>query len=255
MTFSEANVTETSHSTSVPSRRPRHRPRSHVSASPAAPHSDSVLIARPDFNVRLADSAKVRRDAASLIRRMYATRGYRFDANELPASPHHVTFMVHGDSEAIGTLTLRFDSADGLLAAQLYGPELEACRGRQGIACELAWFAFDPQQGTKELLASLFHVVYIYARLLRRATQMFIEVNPRHAGFYRRALGFRVVGPERVCQRVGAPAVFLCLDLAYADQQIEQFAGRGEPIGRTLYPYCLSAIERENLYHRIVEMA
>ena len=255
MTFSGACLTETSLSIDVPSRPTRHRSHRNISAYPAALAADSVLITRPDFNVRLADSADVRRHAASLIRRMYATRGYRFDANELPASPHQVTFMVHGESEAIGTLTLRFDSADGLLAAQLYGPELEACRGRHELACELAWFAFDPQQGTKELLASLFHVVYIYARLLRRATQMFIEVNPRHAGFYRRALGFRVVGPERVCQRVGAPAVFLCLDLAYADQQIERFGGRGEPIGRTLYPYCLSAIERENLYQRIVEMA
>jgi hypothetical protein len=44
-------------------------------------------------------------------------------------------------------------------------------------------------------------------------TDMFIEVNPRHVPFYRRAFGFRVAAPERTCPRVLAPSVLLRLEV------------------------------------------
>ena len=226
--------------------------------APACPPSadEGFLLARPDFEVHLADSLFARRQAAALVARMYATRGYDWEhGDELPRGARQVTFLVRGDRGPQGTLTLRFDSGQGLLADELYRTELDACRARGGIACELVWFAFDPGSGSKELLASLFHLVYIYARLLSRASDMFIEVNPRHAGFYRRSLGFCQVGPERTCNRVGAPAVLLRLDLAHADRQIARFAGRLDSSERTLYPYFLSSVEREDLFRRILERA
>jgi hypothetical protein len=222
--------------------------------APQPPRDPGLLLTRSDFEVHLADSVFMRRQAASLVARMYESRGYRFEiGDELPTGPRQLTFVVRGDGAPLGTLTLRFDSERGLFADQHYGPEIDACRTRGGSPCELVWFAFDPGHSSKELLASLFHLVYIYARLLSRATDMFIEVNPRHAGFYRRAMGFRQVGPERTCDRVGAPAVLLCLDLAHADRQIDQFAGRLDAADRTLYPYFLSAVDRENLFKRILD--
>jgi hypothetical protein len=233
-------------------------PTTHRSPQPGStlPETDRFLLAHPDFDVHLADTVFARRQAAALVARMYETRGYLWElGEELPTGPRQLTFVVRGERGALGTLTLRFDSDRGLLADELYRSEIDACRGRGGSACELVWFAFHPGQGSKELLAHLFHLVYIYARLLSRATDMFIEVNPRHAGFYRRALGFRQVGPERTCSRVGAPAVLLCLDLAHADREIARFAGGRERSGRTLYPYFLSAVEREALFKRILEHA
>lgn len=218
--------------------------------------NDSLLLTRPDFEVHLADSLFMRRQAAALVARMYDSRGYRFEVgDELPTGARQLTFLVRGEAGALGTLTLRFDSEHGLFADEHYRAELDACRARGGNPCELVWFAFDPGSGSKELLAGLFHLVYIYARLLSRATDMFIEVNPRHAGFYRRALGFAKVGPERTCARVDAPAVLLCLDLAHADRQIAHFAGRLDSAERTLYPYFLSAVEREDLFRRILGRA
>jgi hypothetical protein len=224
---------------------------------PAAPlAADRLLLTHPEFEVHLADTVFARRQAAALVARMYETRGYRWElGEELPSAPHQLTFVVRGEGGPVGTLTLRFDSELGLMADEHFGAEIDACRTRGGRACELVWFAFHPGEGSKALLANLFHLVYIYARMLSRATDMFIEVNPRHAGFYHRALGFRQVGAERTCQRVGAPAVLLCLDLAHADRQIARFAGRTDTAERTLYPYFLSALEHEALFRRILESA
>jgi hypothetical protein len=43
---------------------------------------------------------------------------------------------------------------------------------------------------------------------------VFIEVNPRHAGLYRHAFGFCVAAEERSCARVHAPSVLLRLEVA-----------------------------------------
>ena len=48
----------------------------------------------------------------------------------------------------------------------------------------------------------------------REVTDVFIEVNPRHAGFYRHAFGFCVAAEERPCARVHAPSVLLRLEVA-----------------------------------------
>jgi hypothetical protein len=44
-------------------------------------------------------------------------------------------------------------------------------------------------------------------------------VNPRHAGFYEKILGFAVVGAERICPRVNAPALLMRLDLLALDRE------------------------------------
>ena len=59
------------------------------------------------------------------------------------------------------------------------------------------------------VLGTLFHLAYIHGRLIRGATDLVIEVHPRHASFYRRMLGFRIIGAERICPRVDAPAVLM----------------------------------------------
>ena len=46
------------------------------------------------------------------------------------------------------------------------------------------------------MLASLFGLVYTVGRVTHGVTDVFIEVNPRHAGFYSRVLGFVVAAGE-----------------------------------------------------------
>jgi len=57
-------------------------------------------------------------------------------------------------------------------------------------------------------------------RSMHGVTDVFIEVNPRHVGFYQRALGFAVAAGERFCERVKAPSVLLKLELADLERRL-----------------------------------
>jgi hypothetical protein len=241
----------------APNRNAQARHASGRSSNSGAPHLrivDRVLLVRPDFELHLADTAATRRDACDLIAKMYATRGYRWDCDgELPAWPNAYTFAVKTKGILVGTLTLAFEATNGMLRAdELFAQEITERRRDGARVCEITWFAFDAQHGTRALLATLFYFVHLFARTLHHASEMFIEVNPRHAGFYLRSLDFRRVGAARECERVGAPAILLKLDLVHADRQIELLGGRRELGGRTLYPLFPDAQERKAAHRRVV---
>ena len=71
----------------------------------------------------------------------------------------------------------------------------------------------------KRLLAALFGALH-RMMVVHELADVFIEVNPRHVSFYRRALCFTVAGPERICPRVGAPAVLLRMSVADLTEKI-----------------------------------
>jgi hypothetical protein len=135
----------------------------------------------------------------------------------------------------------------------LYAEEADALR-RQG--CKLAEFtrlAVDNNVHSKPLLAALFHIAFIYARNIHRCTDLLIEVNPRHQGFYRRMLGFETVGTMRGDPRVGAPAVLLRLDLDYAQAEITRLGGNPnvDTVTRSLYPFAFAAHEEVLIERRL----
>jgi hypothetical protein len=96
-------------------------------------------------------------------------------------------------------------------------------------------------------------VAYIIAHRLNGFHNLVIEVNPRHVMYYRRLLGFQILGPERLNRRVNAPAVLLSLELAHAYEQIARFGGRPELAAteRSLYPYFFSPAEEAGIINRI----
>jgi hypothetical protein len=221
--------------------------------------AEEFLVERDGFRIRAADTQHHRSRVSMLIDRMYAWRGYHWELqNGLAHHPNRITLQATVATQLAGTLTLGLDSPAGLLADSLYKDEIDAVReeidettGKLRRVCELAHLAIDPTYGSKEMLASLFHIAYVYGRLLHRVTDVFIEVNPRHVLFYRRMLGFRPIGQERVCERVQAPAMLLRLELAYVDEQIERYGGhRGRGV-RSLYPYFFSRVDEEGLRQRI----
>lgn len=206
--------------------------------SPAHAGVPAGVITHGGYTVCAARTSEQRARAFDLVARMYSTRGYHTDpAQEHIADPHRITLTACRGAEVFGTLTLGLDSGKGLLADALYGSDIDAFRRRGCTPCELSRFAIDPDYSSKEILASLFNLAYVYARFMHDATDAFIEVNPRHAPFYRRMLGFRQIGEQRFCTRVSAPAVFLHLELAYMDAQIQQYGGTFDPRQRSLYPY------------------
>lgn len=189
------------------------------------------------FKIRLAHSDERVNTASMLVQRKYAGRGYA--AKDFKKAPERITLMAFQDDKVIGTLTLGLDSPKGLLVEDLYKTEIGTLRQAGRKVCELTKLAVDQTHGSKHVLASLFHIAYIYGRVIQGYTDVVIEVNPRHVAFYKRLLGFTEFGSERMCSRVNAPAVLLRLELDHVDQQIELLGGQSDSIKgeRSLYPY------------------
>jgi len=167
-------------------------------------------IGIPELIVAPAVTYTQLRACSSLVRRMYAWRGYRLVPNRLqPADPSHVTFGAWLDGELVATVTASRDSAAGLLADSLYKEEMARLRGQSRVVCEVTRLAVDLDCHDPDLLDSLFLAVYQYVRAVFGGTELVIEVNPRHAGYYRRTMGFQQIGGLRNCPRVDAPAVLL----------------------------------------------
>jgi len=150
----------------------------------------------------------------ALVERMYARHGYQTSSvTRKVESPDRIAFGGSHRGTIFATLTLGLDSGEGLLVDELYRPEVDAFRRMKRKICELSTFAIDPQYSSHHVLACLFYLAYLYGRTRHQVTDAFIEVNPRHAGFYERVLHFRRIGEIRNCPRVNAPAVLLHLDL------------------------------------------
>ena len=212
----------------------------------------NILVERGNFHVRIADTQSVQNQVSALISRMYAWRGYRLEAAETRAPVNQTTLQACGGRDTLGTLTLNIDSENGLLADDLYRREVDVLRKRGATVCELIGLAVSAQLGSSELLATLFHLMHIVGRRLHRATDAVIEINPRHALYYQRALGFRPIGERRICGRVNAPAILLHIEADFVEEQISRYAGGRNKTGHSLYPYFFSSGETELISQRIL---
>jgi hypothetical protein len=193
------------------------------------------------FKIRLATSDTRISSASMLIQKMYLGRGYQVPG--LEKDPFRITVLISLEDRIVGTTTLGLDSPNGLLADTSYKSELDTLRNQGRHICELTKLAIDDKNAdSKHMVAVLFHMCKIYGSDIHGATDFVIEINPRHASFYERMLGFHLLGTERVCPRVNAPAVLLRLPVEYADQQIIQYGGKQKDAKgeKSLYPYCFS---------------
>ncbi|MCW5598443.1 MAG: long-chain N-acyl amino acid synthase [Nitrosomonas sp.] len=215
--------------------------------------TDSMLLERNGYSIYLINSFTQRVKVSELIKRMYASRGYLTESTDaFSTNLHQYTFEARQAQRPIGTLTLTIDTNKGLLADTLYKKELDRFRQQGHRLCEVSKLAFIPKSGSKEILAALFHLAYLYANDLHSTQDAFIEVNPRHALFYQRMLGFRQIGQQQICPRVNAPAVLLHLDLAFMGTQITTMAGQlpGQK-ERSIYPLFLPFHEEQRVLQRI----
>jgi len=212
-----------------------------------------ALIERADFFIRLATTHGHRRQGSMLVRRMYSWRGYEPGTrSDGPMRGNEISLQACGPQGVFGTLSLRLDSADRLLADELYRPEIDAYRERGRAVCEMTGFAVDGDYGSREVLACLFHLLYLYAHRRHGCSDLFIEVNPRHVGFYEQRLRFRVAGPRRTCVRVSAPAILLHLDLGYVEALLARAAQDRSVTARSLYAHFFSRREEEGIVGRIL---
>ena len=203
------------------------------------------------FKIRVAGSAEARREAGSLVRERYASRGYLTSTTLV--NTHACTFSAYDEGRLSGTVSLRLDSEDGLAADELYREETGTLRGQGRRICEFTRLAVDTAHVSYPVLAALFHTVFLFAQKLRGFDYAVIEVNPRHVGYYQRSLGFHVIGGRRHNARVNAPAVLMGVSFADIAAKLEHHAGKRTraAMARNLYEHGFSASEAEGILGRL----
>jgi hypothetical protein len=186
-------------------------------------HGPSLRIEPPargaDFSedhailqARIASSARDLAAASALVESRYAWRGYTLSAG-LDERASGVTLIATQGAVATGTLVLRPDGPAGLSAEESFADAIHASRARGARLCEAGRLAIEATADARTTLSALIGLAYLVARAIHQATEVFVEVNPRHARFYQRIFGFVAAGGQRFCPRVGAPAVLLKVEL------------------------------------------
>ncbi len=107
----------------------------------------------------------IRGDAGILVQQRYSRRGYRVPSPK--ATPNECMFAAYEDGHLAGTLSVRFDSSDGLAADEIFRAEVDLLRRLGCRICEFIRLAVDASGMSKPVLAGLFHTAYLYAKQLR----------------------------------------------------------------------------------------
>jgi hypothetical protein len=203
------------------------------------------------FKIRVAKREGFKRAAGTLVERRYTGRGYQTPVQN--QDRYLFTFVAYDEGNLVGTVGIRLDSEQGLGADDLYKDEIDVLRESGCKLCEFTRLAVDVTAVSKSVLAGLFHTAYLYAAAVHGCTFMVIEVNPRHVPFYRRALGFEPLGPERLNRRVNAPAVLLCASFESIAAGLRRFGGRHREFPRehSLFPYGFSPQEEAGILRRL----
>jgi len=206
------------------------------------------------FKIRLAKLPGATREAGVLVERRYAGRGYQTPAAQ--RDPSLFTFLAYDEGQIVGTVGVRLDSPRGLSADDLYHSEIDALRAAGHRVCEFTRLAVDTTTASKPVLAGLFHTAYLYAAVVSGFTHTVIEVNPRHVTYYKRALKFDQIGPERMNRRVMAPAVLLCAKFTTIADGVARFAGRPDAPGAksSLFLYGFSAKDEYGVLQRLRQL-
>ncbi len=214
----------------------------------------SCSRAQPQLALATA-SASQWESAGHLVSRRYAERGYVCkDLSTHLEEGSVVVCSAFEGATTVGTISVRFDSPQGLKADLVFANELAALRAKGLALCEFGRLAVDhPFSGNKALLARLFHLAYLHAHRLSACEMALIEVNPRHVSFYCRSLGYQLLGEARMNPRVKAPAVLLGLDLNFARAQIARYGGdpASAASSRSLYSYSYGPAEEAAILSKL----
>lgn len=211
-----------------------------------------VVLNNHTFGIRAANIEEQRNSASMLINKMYSWRGYG-NNHTISQETNKITLTATDDTgHIIGTITIGIDSNIGLLADNLFKDSIEPYR-RTGRVCEFTKLAIDQEIKSKEILASLFHIAFLYARDLHDCSDIFIEVNPRHRRFYQSLLSFEVECSDiKNNSRVDAPAVLLRLGTQTGTELIKKFVGTKDTINKhSLFPYFFSKSEEIGILNRL----
>jgi len=173
-----------------------------------------------DFHIKFAVTQNQLSTANQLVEKMYLSRGYKIEHIRNDAYQCK-TLVVETAGEVVGTMTICMDSESGLPADDNYRDKLDELRALGRNICEPSRLAIR-RTLPHRVFASMMHASYLYSHKMLGCTDYLIEVNPRHANFYKKMLGFKEFGGLRTCTRVHAPAVLLQLECVQIDAELNQ---------------------------------
>ncbi len=211
-----------------------------------AVHSSSSDSRYQTIKFRIAQNYCHHKSANQLLTKMYSWRGYETSRIQ-DTGKDKITIIAYSAEKTVGTLSINSDSNKGLLADELFPEELNILRNQGKRIGEYHSLAMEPGMKSRPLLASMFHIMYLYLHRILNNSDGVIEVNPRHANFYEKKLGFTRIGSEKTCLRVNAPAVLLLSDFSHVATQINKFGGMIEKSAadKSLFPYFFSKSEED----------
>lgn len=134
--------------------------------------------------------------------------------------PETTTFVSFQNHEQVATVTLIGDSSEGIPMESIFPKEVAKIRDSGATFGEVSSLASRPM-ATKEFLQVYLKLMRLMAQYARSVgmERFLIVVHPRHVPFYKRMMGFRVIGEARSYPTVcGAPAVPCELEFAEVDR-------------------------------------
>ena len=192
-------------------------------AVPTTRAGDEQSIALgPLVTAAIAASTRQLAEARALVESRYAWRGYALQADDAVSTLPGTTLIATQGARTVGTLTLRVDGPAGLAADECYREAINLVRHAGRRVCELTRLAIDTAANWRPTLGALIGLAYEVGSVRYGVSDVFVEVNPRHARFYQQTFGFDTAAGKQICPRVKAPAVLLRLEVERLDARLRE---------------------------------
>ena len=216
-----------------------------------------VVPTSAELEYRIAATFADRSAAFRLVYAAYLLRGLGMpNPHEMRVTPYHLLptteiFLAQSGEGMVSTMSLVKDGQLGVPMEAVYGPEVAGRRQRGLRFGEVSCLADrdGERSACLAIMVQLGRLVVQYS-LKQGLDELLIAVHPKHARFYRRFMGFEVIGGERSYPAVrNRPAIALCMNFASLAQRrpdcYEMLCGEQIPDER-LVPHPIPVWQREH---------
>ena len=217
-------------------------------STPPDPQSNAV---KPTFSTArsLADLSA----SFTLLQQRYQQAGLADDDQDcLRVLPYHFceatqVFVARTLKEVIGTVTLVGESEHPLPIFQTYPELTRRLKRRCGRIGEVTSLAISSHWSSKgEIFLGLTRLLTFFARH-HQLDHLVAIVHPRHANFYRLAMGFEIIGNTKPCNSVGGnPGVAVVGSVN--DRHCYRQPWRNVFFEGEFAPYCLAATPMSDVH-------
>lgn len=194
--------------------------------------SENQAIGNSSIQPSIAVTTMQKSSACHLAYLEYIKKGYiQNTENDLLVQDYDAyakTIVINAmhNQQLAGTITLT--DPNHMPCVELF----KDCVQSNGVCAEVSRFAVsDEFKNNKSVLNTLFDYILTISIRVFNYDKLYIEVNPRHTGFYQRFLDFQVVSNVVQCSRVNnAPAVLMYLDLKTGNFNKPEFKNLNNPV-------------------------